>query len=203
MTAEEALIKASKVTQEKRNKIVEKHLEKISRFLDSEDAVPTQTQVVSRTKKQLKELVDTVYSGKKPSIEIGGYGGSYDYPLKLVLIILQSHVRFILDELEARDISPKEIAKKSSYHERREKGSWSKKEIQNIPMDWVKSAIILYYTANENRGKDDNSCFKEKGVISAKELKESEKIIKLGNVQEYLYSLGYGGKRPESAGAQA
>ena len=181
-TAEEALIEASKTTQEKKNHIVEKHIEKISTFLDSEDAVPTQVQVLSRNTRRLEKLSNTAHDGKKPSISIGEYGGSSDYPLELALIILQQHADFILRELIERNIDPKEIEKGTEWRGKREKGKWTKQEIQNLPLDWVKSAVVAYYTTSEEKGKDD-SCSKEKGVISASELKECEHMIKIGSVQ--------------------
>ena len=185
-TTEEALIEAKKSLQEKRGKIVENNLKKISEFLESEDAIPTRTQILSRNKKNLEKLTETVYGGKKPHNGIGGYGRDCDYPMELALIVIQHYTNSVLKALDQRKISPKEIDKEC--YGKREGGKWTTELIKNIPLDWVKSAIVTYYNASEKRGKDD-SCSKEDGVISASELKECVKIVEIGNVQKYLDSL--------------
>lgn len=186
-SAEENLLIAAKADQEERNKIISKDISDIEKLLESQDATPTRTHVITRNRKRLEDIARFAHDGKKLSLGIESYDSPHDYPFEMVLRNLQWLVEFVLQDLNSKTILPKEI-EKGGYWSGRTKGVWTEKEIRNLPFDWAVSAIICFYQAAEKKN-TSSSCSNEKGVITSKELVECVKIVRLGSVDAYLASI--------------
>lgn len=181
-SAETLLEEASKMPQEKRNKVIRKNLDKIQPFLDSQDEVPTRTQVLKRNQARIDAFSKFVHEGVKPEVKMGWCEVSHDYPLATILMVMQERAEQIITELKERDIEAKELVKSSSWDSTpREKGDWTFDEIRQLPFDWVVSAIVRYHGEGEKK-----KCDRESLVITASEMRECANIVKAGSIEAHF-----------------
>jgi len=162
---ESSLEKASRGNFTERRKIIDKYPDEIKKILDSKDPIPPRHFKVKKIEAQVNRVGKISKDGEKQERIL--LTNSY----KVTFKIIQTAIKEIIDYLEQEKIEAEELQR--GWRTDDNNKCWSKKEIEELPFDWIRSAVIKYYDDfNDTEKKDDP------GRLTAEELEECLDLIK-------------------------
>jgi len=165
------LEKLSKENFTERRKIIDKYPDEIRKILESKDPVPPRYFKVKKIEEQVNKVGEISKEGKKQERIL--LTNSY----KVTFKIIQTATIEILKYLEDEKIGAEEL-QRNWYTEDNNK-CWTKKEIEELPFDWIRSAVLKYYN-------DFNTIEIENDPrrLTAQELEECLDLIKARKQQK-------------------